>query len=112
MRLLLSSNSKRLFLSVILILTATFLLTACSLGGSNGTNTTPTAQGTTSSGGNATPTTAPGIGLGSRPCPDAVKAATHWDPIIPTQSNISKVETVSCGNLIGNTSLQALVTVR
>src|SRR6185312_17314338 len=109
---LLSLYSKRLFLSVILLLTATFMLTACSLGDSGGANATPTSQGTTSSGGNTTPTTAPGIGLGTRPCPDAVKATTHWDSIIPTQSNISKVETVSCGNLIGNTSLQALVTVR
>lgn len=108
MQLHLPSHSKKPFISVILLLTAALMLTACS-GGSNGVNATPTAQGT---GGNTTPTATPGIGLGTHPCPDAVKAAAHWDPIIPTQSNTSKVETVSCGNLIGNPSLQALVTVR
>jgi hypothetical protein len=115
MQPLLSSCSKRLFLFAMLLFTFTFMLTACSLGGSSGTNATPTASGKTTPGGpggNTTPTTAPGIGLGTRPCPDAVKDPAHWDPIIPTQSNTSKVEAVSCGNLIGNTSLQALVTVR
>ncbi len=111
MRLHFSSHSKKLFISAIFLSTATLMLGACSGGG----NATPTAQGTTvagGTGGNTTPTSTPGIGLGTRPCPDAVKAAAHWDPIIPTQSNTSKVETVSCGNLIGNPSLQALVTVR
>ena len=54
----------------------------------------------------------PGIGLGPRPCPDAVKAPAHWDAIIPTQNGVTQVENVICGNLIGNTTLQALVTVR
>jgi Immunoglobulin-like domain of bacterial spore germination len=114
MQLHLSSHSKKLFISAILLLTATLMLAACS-GGSNGANATPTAQGTTvagGTGGNTTPTATQGIGLGTQPCPAAVKTAAHWDPIIPTQSNTSKVETVSCGNLIGNPSLQALVTVR
>ena len=114
MQPLLLSYSKRLVLFSILLFTVTLVLSACSLGGSSGANATPTTGKTTSggSGGNTTPTTAPGIGLGARPCPDAVKDPAHWDPIIPTQSNTSKVEAVSCGNLIGNTSLQALVTVR
>ncbi|HEX6480891.1 MAG TPA: hypothetical protein VF043_18780 [Ktedonobacteraceae bacterium] len=111
MQSLLSLYTKRLILFAILLFTATLMLTACSLGGISGANTTPTAPGKTTPGGpggNATP----GIGLGPRPCPNAVKDPAHWDPIIPTQSNTSKVESVSCGNLIGNTSLQALVTVR
>lgn len=105
----LSSHTKNLFVSALLLFTVSLLLAAC--GGSSGGNATPTAQGTTAAG-NASPTATPGIGLGTAPCPDAVKAPAHWDPIIPTQANVSKVETVSCGNLIGNASLQALVTVR
>src|SRR5258706_15451359 len=111
MQLHLASHSKKLSITIILLLTATLMLAACSGGsnGANGANATPTTPGT---GGNTTPTATPGIGLGTQSCPGAVKAAAHWDPIIPTQSNISKVETVSCGNLIGNPTLQALVTVR
>ncbi len=107
----LSSHARHLILSVLLLLMVAIVFAACS----SGTNPTPTTQGTTVTGGtagNATSTATQGIGLGTRPCPDAVKAPAHWDPIIPTQSNISKVETVSCGNLIGNPTLQALVTVR
>jgi hypothetical protein len=42
----------------------------------------------------------------------AVSAPSHWDPIIPTQANVSKVENVTCANLMGSPTLQALVTVR
>ncbi len=101
-----------LFIGTTLILT--FILAACGGSSSNSGTTTPTAQGTTSSGGpgGATPTASPGIGLGSQPCPDAVKDHAHWDPIIPTQNGVTRVESVICGNLIGNPTLQALVTVR
>ncbi len=90
-------------------------LTSCSGSGNNSSSSTPTAQATSSggsSGGNTTATVSPGIGLGPRPCPDAVKAPAHWDAIIPTQNGVTQVENVICGNLIGNTTLQALVTVR
>jgi len=51
------------------------------------------------------------VRLGAQPCPDAIKDPAHWTAIIaPTTS--SKVESVSCGNLKGIPSLQALVTVR
>jgi hypothetical protein len=100
-------------ISTTLILT--LLLAACGGSSSNSGATTPTAQGTTSSGGpggGTTPTASPGIGLGPKSCPDAVKDPTHWDPIIPTQNGVTRVESVICGNLIGNPTLQALVTVR
>src|SRR6266704_1311047 len=100
------------FIGTTLILT--FLLAACGGSSTNSSGTTPTAQGTTSSGGpgGATPTASPGIGLGSQPCPDTVKDHAHWDPIIPTQNGVTRVESVICGNLIGSSTLQALVTVR
>ncbi len=90
-------------------------LAACSGSGNSGNSSTPTTQATTSggsSGGNTTATASSGVGLGPRPCPDAVKTPAHWDAIIPTQNGVTQVENVTCGNLIGNTRLQALVKVR
>lgn len=103
---------RSLFNSIILVLILTFILTAC--GGSSG-KATPTTQGTTSGGGPGgatTPTASPGIGLGPQPCPEVVKVPSHWDPIVPTQNGVTRVENVACGNLVGNPTLQALVTVR
>ena len=61
------------------------LFAACG-GSSNGpTGTTPTPNGTTTNvgpSGTATPATTPVIGLGSQPCPAAVKDPAHWDQII------------------------------
>src|SRR5579859_258655 len=89
------------------------LLTACN---SNNSNVLPPTSTTSSTGGSSslTPTAsvARGILLGPQPCPNAVKAPAHWDAIIPTQPNVSKVEGVTCGFLTGTPTLQALVTVR
>jgi immunoglobulin-like protein involved in spore germination len=107
-------HSKSLFIGTTLVLLLTFALAACSGSDSSGGGTTPTTQGTTpgATSGGTTATTSPGIGLGPRPCPDAVKTPAHWDAIIPTQNGVTQVENVNCGNLIGNPTLQALVTVR
>src|SRR5579863_142555 len=90
------------------------LLTACN---SNNTNVVIPPTGTTSSTGgasNLTPTASVprGILLGPQPCPNVVKDPAHWDAIIPTQPNVSKVEGVTCGFLTGTPTLQALITVR
>ena len=108
-------HSKSLFIATFFVFIVSFTLAACGGSGNSGNSSTPTRQATTSggsSGGNTTATASPGIGLGSRPCPDAVKAAAHWDAIIPTQNGVTQVETVTCGNLVGNPTLQALVKVR
>jgi hypothetical protein len=103
---------KRFWISTTLLLLLALMLAACSGNSTNGNSgTTPTAQSTTTGGG-TTPTTTPGIGLGPQPCPAAVKTPAYWDPIIPTQNGVTKVESVTCGNLVGNPALQALVTVR
>jgi hypothetical protein len=94
------------------------VLSAC--GGDNNTGgVTPTARATTTGGGGGggsetvTPTLSatPSILLGPQPCPASVKDPAHWDSIIPTQANVTMVDTVTCGNLIGKPTLQALVTV-
>jgi hypothetical protein len=60
----------------------------------------------------STPT--PGVVLGPRDCPAQVAASSYWEPIISpfAYGGSHHVELVSCANLMGNTSLQALVTVR
>ncbi|HLG60435.1 MAG TPA: Gmad2 immunoglobulin-like domain-containing protein [Ktedonosporobacter sp.] len=89
------------------------LLTACSMpGGSSSGGSASSSPTTLATSSVSTSTPAPGIGLGPQPCPVAVSAPSHWDPIIPTQANVSKVENVTCANLMGSPTLQALVTVR
>ena len=104
-------HTKSLLIGISFFLLLTITLAACSGSSNNGGGTTPTTQATTPGGG-LTATASPFVGLGSRPCPDAVKAPAHWDALIPTQNGVTKVETVTCGNLVGNPMLQALVTVR
>ncbi|GAC1690028.1 MAG: hypothetical protein PVS3B3_12370 [Ktedonobacteraceae bacterium] len=89
-------------------------LAACSGGSGTTSNATPvagTGTHTTSSDGvaatDATPTTAPR--LGTQPCPSVVSEPSHWDPIVGTESGVNAVTSVTCANLTGNDSLQALV---
>jgi len=109
------------FIRAIPLLLVAIIFTSCS-GSPSSTTPTPTSgiarsgSGSTSTsvtGTNPTPsaTLAPGVKLGPQPCPDAVKDPSHWDPIIPTQNGVTQAETVSCGNLVGDASLQALVNV-
>jgi hypothetical protein len=49
---------------------------------------------------------------GEQPCPAVASSPAYWDPIVPTQAAINKVEKVVCANLTGSDTLQALVTVR
>src|SRR5260221_11759705 len=103
---------KRFWIGTTLVLLLALMPAACSGNSTNGNSgNTPTANSTTTGSG-TTPTTAPSIGLGSQPCPTAVKTPAYWNPIIPTQNGVTKVESVTCGNLVGNPTLQALVTVR
>jgi immunoglobulin-like protein involved in spore germination len=103
--------AKSLLIGTSIVLLLTFTLAACSGSSNSGGGTTPTTQ-TTTPGGSTIATASPVVGLGPRPCPDAVKAPAHWDAIIPTQNGVTQVENVTCGNLVGNPTLQALVTVR
>ncbi len=57
-------------------------------------------------------TPAPAVKSGTQPCPSAISTPSYWDTIIGTQSNINKVESVTCSNLMGNATLQALINVR
>jgi hypothetical protein len=111
--------------SVIALLLFTIILAACSSNGavvSNSVQTPPSATATATRGRVRPPatsnaavhaqTTTLAAQSGAQPCPVTVSDPAHWDPIIPTQAGTSKVESVTCGNLTGSNTLQALITVR
>jgi hypothetical protein len=79
---------------------------AASTGSAKGGPTLITEGGAPSGG------TPSGVQLGPQPCPNAVSSPSYWDPIIPTQPGINKVESVICAYLTGSSNVQALVTVR
>jgi hypothetical protein len=76
---------------------------------------TPTpspATTSTATPGETQPTPEQGVVWGPQACPAGIGDPAHWDAILGTTGSNSKVEGVSCANILGNTSLQALVTVR
>jgi hypothetical protein len=64
------------------------------------------------SGSDTTPTPEPGVVLGPQNGPAGVNDPAYWDRLLGTQGTNGKVERVSFANVLGNPSLQALVTVR
>lgn len=52
------------------------------------------------------------VSAGPQPCPDKVKAPGYWNKLVGVQAGKNHVERVQCAHVLGNTSLQALVTVR
>ncbi len=82
------------------------------------TQVTPTATApgttiTTTPGSDITPTPSPGVTQGPQNGPSGVvNTPAYWDNILATQGTNGKVESVSFANVMGNPTLQALVTVR
>ena len=77
---------------------------------------TPVAPGATSTatprGGDTTSTPSPGVTQGPQNGPAAVSKPAYWDNILGTPGTNGKVERVSFANVLGNQTVQALVTVR
>ena len=109
-------SQKKSICTIGLLLGLAVLLAACGgnsgQGASSATSSTAHTQATTSTTGAGASAPAPGIGLGPQTCPAAIKDPAYWNPLIPTQANVSQVESVTCGYLRGVSSLQAMVTVR
>jgi len=108
-------HSKYLLITILFVFILGLTLISCSGSGntvSSSTSTTPATLSGNSSGSKTATTTSPGIDQGPQLCPDAVQAPAHWDAIIPTQNGVTHVEKIMCANLIGNSTLQALITVR
>ncbi|HEY3991742.1 MAG TPA: Gmad2 immunoglobulin-like domain-containing protein [Ktedonobacteraceae bacterium] len=103
---------KRLFFQAGTLCGLIVLLTACGGSGnsaqarSTAIHSTPTHNATAPA---ASPS--PSISPGPQACPTLVKDPTYWDPIIPTQPNVTQVQDVTCGYLKGVPTLQALVIV-
>ena len=80
-----------------------------------GVTTTPTVPApsvTTTPGGETTATPTPGVTQGPQQGPASVSDPAYWDRVLGTQGTERKAEIVSFANILGNSTLQALVTVR
>ncbi|HET9922420.1 MAG TPA: hypothetical protein VFQ30_21500 [Ktedonobacteraceae bacterium] len=90
--------------------------------GQQGTQPTPTTPpstvqptsppATATPGGDQAPTPVAGVVLGPQPCPAGIGDPAHWNAILGTNNGERSVEYISCANIMGNPSLQALVLVR
>ncbi len=95
-----------------------FTLVACTSNTTNVQTTNATAiaakasSPTTSATLISSSTGTPQVQLGVQSCPTAISQLSYWDAIVPTQPNVSHVESVTCATLMGIPRLQALVTVR
>src|SRR6266446_7997227 len=109
-----SPHAKRLFLGISFLVLLFLIPTLVACGAASGTSSTPGSKSTATNGGtgSATPTVTPEALLGVQPCPGVTKDPAYWNPFILKQSGVYKVESVSCANLMGTSTLQALVTVR
>jgi len=94
-----------------LVLSVTLTISACSPTSSSPASSNHGTATPTIGNNSPTATQTPQVLLGARPCPDAVKAPSHWDTIIDADVAHKGTEQVSCANLVGNPTLQALVTV-
>ncbi len=110
---------QRVFVNICLLLfLLVFVLVACADNGgaSPGSNVSNTQSNNGSSSqnnasnGNSGPVSS--VHMGVQTCPSAVSTKEYWDPIVPSQAGINKVENVTCANLKGNASIQALISVR
>jgi hypothetical protein len=109
-RFLWQRNNWFIVLSLLCILALS--LAACGNTGSSNGSSKPASTAGADANPLSTPSSTPIVKMGAQSCPEEVKDPAHWDPIIPTHRPDSRVERVSCGNLLNNPSLQALVTVR
>ena len=102
--------TKRLVIGTSLVLL--FLIpavAACgSVSGDTHTPGTPAVTVRTSS----TQSVTPRISSGVQPCPGETADPAYWMRIIGTNIDNEHVESVSCANIVGTSSLQALVTER
>jgi hypothetical protein len=105
-------------LALVFSVAAVFIAQPGKQTGSQTTPTTPpgtTVPGTkvpTTPGTDITPAPSPGVTQGPQNGPEGVNDPASWDAILGTKGTNGKVESVSFANVMGNSTLQALVTVR
>ena len=105
-------------IAVLVLIVSTFAFFLSQQGQHSATQVTPTptAPGSTGTvtpaGGDTTPTPIPGVTQGPQNGQATVSDPAYWDRILGTQGTTRKVERVGFANILGNPTLQALVTVR
>jgi hypothetical protein len=114
-------SSKLSCIGMSCLLSLVFILAACnsSNGSTNKSNSnpatkTPGSSSSTNVSVNITAdvvTPSPQVTLGTQPCPAAVSSTSYWNSIVGTQSGVNAVSRVTCANMIGNSTLQALILV-
>jgi hypothetical protein len=107
-----STSSIHIGKLVIVCIAIGVLLAACSGQGNSSAHSSASATSNSSHPTTPVQTTSNPPTVTVQPCPNAVNGKAYWGDIIGTQSDVSYVEQVSCASLMGNNSLQALVTVR
>ena len=102
-------------MALVLIIGLVILIPLAIRGGNPATKPTPTPTSTTV----VTPTPAEpaqtpttGIVQGPQACPTSVANPVYWNRVLHTPGTDGQVESISCANVLGNPTLQALVTVR
>lgn len=106
---------KQLFLKISVLFGMGVLLAACAGSTSRNTSTpTPIIQSRGTGDATATVGVTPTPATGSRAqgCPAAENRPGYWDTLLSTRTSASQVENVTCSNLKGDATFQALVTVR
>jgi hypothetical protein len=96
------------------IIFSVFALVLPQLGQHPTTQITPTTPVTTVTPGESdtTPSPTPGVTQGPQNGSPPVNTPAYWEQILGTKGTNGKVESVSFANVLGNPTLQALVTVR
>jgi hypothetical protein len=101
---------------VLALIFSVFAIFIAQPGKQTGSQTTPTKTPgttvTTTPGNDTTPTPQQGVTQGPQNGPSGVNTTAYWETILGTKGTNGKVESVSFANVMGNQSLQALVTVR
>jgi hypothetical protein len=101
---------------VLALIFSVFAIFIAQPGKQTGSQTTPTTTPgttvTTTPGNDTTPAPQQGVTQGPQNGPSGVNTTAYWDTILGTKGTDGKVESVSFANIMGNPSLQALVTVR
>src|SRR6266699_7057331 len=105
-----SSASKRLFIGTSLVLL--FLIPELAACGALNSSTLVVGTPGAPVGTISTQSVTPKVSSGVQPCPGDTGDLAHWMHIIGTNIDNEHVESVSCANIMGTPSLQALVTDR
>src|SRR5579859_5615057 len=99
-------------IAVVALVFSVFALVLSQQGQHPAAQVTPRTTVTTPPGGDTTPSPTPGVTQGPQNGSPPVNTPAYWDRILGTQGTNGKVESVSFANVLGNPTLQALVTVR